>query len=156
MSYLCQYCDDLDDASEFLPCDPLKVNACGACQKLLVLQQKINETRLLLNDLKEERRQLKEQANRHHDKLNHRLPPEVASTVFTFCIPEDSMDIDLSNRSGIPQYTISAPLILSAVCRRWRGIAQSTPQLWQTIPIVCHADYPEHACIRDTVISQNL
>jgi hypothetical protein len=83
---------------------------------------------------------MKEQVNHSHDRLIHHFPPEIAAYIFELAIPspEELMDIDFKRP---PRYAISAPFILSAVCRRWRAIAQSTPQLWKSIPLYLHNLY---------------
>ncbi|KAF9480313.1 hypothetical protein BDN70DRAFT_877823 [Pholiota conissans] len=119
-------------------CDREGPNACDTCRKLFDIQDKIAETRLLLAGLKRESQKLSEQANHHHDRLIHRLPPEITSNIFEFCIPDNIMDLKFGDPDKpVPEYTVSAPLVLSAVCRKWRAIAHSTPQIWRAIPLIC-------------------
>ncbi|KAJ3492476.1 hypothetical protein NLJ89_g11227 [Agrocybe chaxingu] len=56
-----------------------------------------------------------------HDPLTTCLPTEIASRILTFCVDTDQ---EIERR---------IPLALSAVSRRWRDIAQSTPALWTSI-----------------------
>ncbi|KAF9480613.1 hypothetical protein BDN70DRAFT_599780 [Pholiota conissans] len=130
---LCRDCDDNADVGG--QCGLENPNACESCRKLSELQNKIKETKRLLNGLKRVYREVKEQANHHHDPFIHRLPPEIASKIFEFCIP-DIMALDLSDRS-LHSHELWAPLVLSAVCRRWRSISHSTPQLWRNLPLIC-------------------
>lgn len=88
---------------------------------------------MMLVGLVSERQKLKEQVNHHHDRLIHRLPPEVVADIFAFCIPADATDIDLQHITFDSRHVIRAPLIIAAVCRHWRTIAHSAPQLWQTL-----------------------
>ncbi|KAJ3507655.1 hypothetical protein NLJ89_g6183 [Agrocybe chaxingu] len=70
-----------------------------------------------------------------HDPM-HKLPPEIVSRVFTFCMlatwenrrPHDPLF------NPVPRATIP-PLLFGAVCQRWREIAWSTPQLWTKLNI---------------------
>jgi hypothetical protein len=50
------------------------------------------------------------------------LPVEITSQIFVHCLTEPH---DLRNAS-----TSDAPLVLARVCRRWRDIALSVPELW--------------------------
>lgn len=56
----------------------------------------------------------------------NRMPFEVISYIFALSLPR---------RFGAYSDFESAPLILGAVCRMWRDIAWSTPQLWNRIKI---------------------
>ncbi|KAJ7766475.1 hypothetical protein DFH07DRAFT_342671 [Mycena maculata] len=61
------------------------------------------------------------------------LPPEIMSIVFEFCLPFPVMPVPSK-----------APLLLGQVCGRWREIALSTPQLWNTIHL--HDPYSSGIC----------
>ncbi|KAJ7623501.1 hypothetical protein FB45DRAFT_925823 [Roridomyces roridus] len=54
------------------------------------------------------------------------LPPELVSTVFTFCLPDDEF---------IYPDPCAAPLVLLQICTRWRWIAITTPALWTSLYI---------------------
>ncbi|KAG2057421.1 hypothetical protein BDR06DRAFT_994933 [Suillus hirtellus] len=51
-----------------------------------------------------------------------RLPTEVLSHIFKFCLPETRLLLSPS--------TLKAPMLLTRICRRWREIAAGTPELW--------------------------
>ncbi|KAL0958018.1 hypothetical protein HGRIS_000193 [Hohenbuehelia grisea] len=59
--------------------------------------------------------------------IHSRIPAEVFSEIFQYCCVTDALDV--FNREGPQQHQ----WILSAVCRRWRTIALSTPQLWSSL-----------------------
>ncbi|PPQ82926.1 hypothetical protein CVT26_004962 [Gymnopilus dilepis] len=63
--------------------------------------------------------------NEHHDPIILRLPPELASRIFEFCIPESTTQVD-------------DRFALISVCQGWRRIALSTPTLWAqcTLPLL--------------------
>lgn len=54
------------------------------------------------------------------------LPTEILQQIFKSCLPND--------RYVIP-HILSAPLLLCQICRRWRDIAQATPELWSSIDV---------------------
>lgn len=54
------------------------------------------------------------------------LPTEILQQIFKACLPND--------RYVIP-HILSAPLLLCQICRRWRDIAQATPELWSSIDV---------------------
>ncbi|KAF8181284.1 hypothetical protein BJ912DRAFT_979953 [Pholiota molesta] len=143
MSIRCQECKFLSDPSKYL-CDLADPNFCGPCTQLLEMDTKIKEIRLMLVGLVCERQKLKEQVNYNHDRLIHRLPPEIVADIFAFCIPADAMDIDLQHITFDSRQVIRAPLILSAVCRYWRTIAHAAPQLWQTL-FLCPLTLSSHS-----------
>jgi F-box-like len=53
------------------------------------------------------------------------LPPELLSTIFIFCLPED-----WRSSSCRP---LHAPMLLTQICGQWRSVAVSTPLLWSCI-----------------------
>ncbi|KAJ6502059.1 hypothetical protein C8R45DRAFT_895294 [Mycena sanguinolenta] len=57
------------------------------------------------------------------------LPPEILAEIFLFCLP--------FHRRGHPiiPNPKEAPLVLCAVCRQWRNIAQDTPYLWRSLDL---------------------
>ncbi|KAF8956474.1 hypothetical protein BDZ97DRAFT_1851695 [Flammula alnicola] len=93
---------------------------------------KVKETRPADSEIQGERQILKPRTNLHHDLLTQLLPPEISSEIFLHCIPEELVDKDLEHETST---AISAPLILSSVCQKWREIALTTPQLWTSVPL---------------------
>ncbi|PPQ66994.1 hypothetical protein CVT26_009953 [Gymnopilus dilepis] len=72
---------------------------------------------------------LTSQMNQMHSPFIFRILPEIASHILQFCIP------DAAESPSDYVATVQAVLDLSAVCRDWRYLALSTPQLWTTLPI---------------------
>ncbi|KAF9476006.1 hypothetical protein BDN70DRAFT_882966 [Pholiota conissans] len=128
---ICRYCNYLP-SDEYL-CDPTSPNVCGPCKKLLEIESKVKEIRLMLVGLERERQQLKTQANQHHERMIHHLPPEISAEIFEKCLPRDLMDASLYDISSTEM--IYAPLVISSVCRTWRELAFSVHRLWQTLPL---------------------
>jgi len=54
------------------------------------------------------------------------LPTELLQHIFKACLPND--------RYIIP-HTRSAPLLFCQICRRWRAVAEGTPELWSSITV---------------------
>ncbi|KAG1849702.1 hypothetical protein DFJ58DRAFT_888842 [Suillus subalutaceus] len=53
--------------------------------------------------------------------LISRLPTEILSEIFLYCLPEDEHLVYASRQ---------APMLLTKICRRWREIAVGFPRLW--------------------------
>ncbi|KAF9478919.1 hypothetical protein BDN70DRAFT_721423 [Pholiota conissans] len=136
MSVHCHYCNYLPDG-EYL-CDPKSSDVCQPCKELAEIEEKVKSIRLMIVGLENQRQKLKTRANQHHDRLVHRLPPEIAAMIFELCIPEDMMDViesEEEEEEESPKYPILTPLVISAVCEGWRSVAFSTPRLWNSLPI---------------------
>ncbi|KDR86095.1 hypothetical protein GALMADRAFT_235326 [Galerina marginata CBS 339.88] len=99
-----------------------------------LLASQILEAKRTLGDLIRQHQDLKTQKNRIHDPITSRMPPEVVSSIFEFCLPPTPCDSDCF-------HTLSKgePLKLGAVCRAWREIAWSTPRLWTVISVCISA-----------------
>ncbi|PPQ66993.1 hypothetical protein CVT26_009957 [Gymnopilus dilepis] len=74
--------------------------------------------------------------NEMHSPLILRAPVEIASKIFQFCVS----DVGFPRLYHYDRYrryetATEAACAISAVCRGWRDIAISTPQLWTTIDI---------------------
>ncbi|KAG2035628.1 hypothetical protein BDR03DRAFT_1092986 [Suillus americanus] len=66
-----------------------------------------------------------------------RLPTEILSQIFLYCLPEDEHCMYASRQ---------APLLLTRICRRWREVAVSLPRLWCRLQLeVCHKAWQERA-----------
>ncbi|KAF9475111.1 hypothetical protein BDN70DRAFT_884122 [Pholiota conissans] len=133
MTKPCQYCDYIPDPNLCNPAD-----ACESCRELAEVEEQIRKT---LIHLAKERQRLKEKINHTHDRMIHRLPVEVASIIFEFCVTGCRNGVIGADLSRSSRYTISAPFILSAVCRQWRMIVHSTPQLWNTLLLYARPNY---------------
>ena len=76
-----------------------------------------------------------EEVNRAYDPIQ-RIPAEVASSIFVFCLPRlPSLDIfDATPKEVQDDIALQAvQLLLGSICRRWRRIARSTPELWNVL-----------------------
>lgn len=102
---------------------------CGACQKYLDHERKINDARRVLQQLLDERENMASMLNQHHDPFAHHLPVELASRIFFHCLPV----VPAAHTSSTPyndKQVLQAVIAPSQVNRNWRRIAQSTPEIW--------------------------
>ena len=113
---------------------------CAPCLELEIFDR---EAQSILERLSEDRRKILAQINRHHDPFIQRLPLELASQIFAFCLPLRDPDTDpcynplfWSRSKG--RYIKPFNIVLGAICRAWRQVAWSTPKLWSTLPISLH------------------
>ncbi|KAG2029205.1 hypothetical protein BDR03DRAFT_1018745 [Suillus americanus] len=66
-----------------------------------------------------------------------RLPTEILSEIFLYCLPEDEHLVYASRL---------APLLLTRICRQWREVAVSLPKLWCRLQLeVGYDDWPRRA-----------
>ncbi|KAJ6539730.1 hypothetical protein B0H19DRAFT_370957 [Mycena capillaripes] len=77
-----------------------------------------------------------------HPSLFLSLPPEITSEIFIHCLPAER-ERDVFN-------TREAPLLLMRICRVWRDISISTPELWTTSEVVDPARVSHFSEIADT------
>ncbi|KAF8876212.1 hypothetical protein CPB84DRAFT_1795973 [Gymnopilus junonius] len=128
---ICTFCTDSHGHKHDVPCPMTTGELCAPCTKLKQLEAQIQETKKALDNLLEQHRETRSHSNRAHDPIIHRLPMEIASLIFQFCLPVIPPDGILA----IPYREMASPLILGAVCRYWRNVAWATPQLWSVVPI---------------------
>ncbi|KII92014.1 hypothetical protein PLICRDRAFT_104006, partial [Plicaturopsis crispa FD-325 SS-3] len=102
-------------------------------KRLSVLETELARMQAIVDRLARERNEAEKTVRTHRDLLSlaRALPPELLSEIFVHCLPEDTT----------PNVR-RAPLLLGRVCRRWRAISLSTPQLWSSISITLHKDTP--------------
>ncbi|KAG2151513.1 hypothetical protein DEU56DRAFT_850437 [Suillus clintonianus] len=99
-------------------------------QQFDAVSHEISGLEAVMDSIKHLRQQLVErkdkitQSMKLHKRLVSalwRLPTEVLSEIFVYCLPETS---HLSPASKL------APMLLTRICRRWREVAVSMPSLW--------------------------
>jgi len=125
---------------EPLACKLAHGSPCAPCLELEIFDREAQST---LERLSEDRRKILAKINRRHDPFIQRLPLELASQIFAFCLPPQgphpypSYNPLLWSRSK-GRYVKPFNIVLGAICRAWRQIAWSTPKLWSTLPISLH------------------
>ncbi|KAH9474690.1 hypothetical protein JR316_0013155 [Psilocybe cubensis] len=112
------------------PCRTHDGNTCNACRAMISLEAKILDAQAALLQLLNLHRDLREEMNQAHSLINQRLAPELLSSIFQCCI-DDNIEDGMSS-SGV-KIDIRAPYTLAAVCKAWRSIALSTPNLWNKV-----------------------
>ncbi|KAG2035715.1 hypothetical protein BDR03DRAFT_961965 [Suillus americanus] len=70
-----------------------------------------------------------------------RLPTEILSEIFLYCLPEDEHLVHTPRQ---------APMLLTKICRRWREVAMSLPMLWCRLQLeVGYDDWQQRAFCYD-------
>ncbi|KIM38211.1 hypothetical protein M413DRAFT_447958 [Hebeloma cylindrosporum] len=99
---------------------------CAPCTEDMELEKEEKKLETMIEEIQIKRRALRTRMNDNHDRLIHRFPPEIASHVFIQYSPPS----EFCDRSdGIN------PLLLGAVCQKWRRLAWATPRLWTSLLI---------------------
>jgi len=113
-------CPIINNRSGYCPCDEL-----GRLD---------GQIRDFLHQALKKRQELMSRVNHFHDHL-HQMPPEIVSSIFLFYVSSVPKKTPGPLPWNTPRHKSSGPLILGAVCRKWREIAWSTPQLWSSISL---------------------
>ncbi|KAJ7076316.1 hypothetical protein B0H15DRAFT_790616 [Mycena belliarum] len=87
----------------------------------------------------------------HRRKISHhqygqysypagRMPRDIWEEIFLHCLPDSpDPDIPICNRKPTTPVLLTAPYNLLNVCRAWRIVALSLPNLWTALPVVVHS-----------------
>jgi len=118
-------------------CSVSKFESCSACLGLQEVQSKIRECKEPLDELYIQEAHTKASVNTAHDLITRYLPMELASNIFMLCKP-NSTPVEI----GVEVFPPEAPftphkyqISLGMVCKSWRNIVRSTPELWTDIYI---------------------
>jgi hypothetical protein len=92
------------------------------------LNEKIARLQAIIDDLSRERGELSRFVEDHCALLSgaRRLPQELVQEIFLSCLPNDRNAVMSSSE---------APVLLGRICKSWRQISLSTPQLWSSLHI---------------------
>jgi hypothetical protein len=124
-----------------VPTAPTFCNRCSdALEEGCDPWDELAELDALLERLRLKRYDLKRKINQFHSPIIRRLPPDVTSTIFEFCVP-DFADHQLSLHSKEDHFI---PLSLGAICSYWREIAWSTPSLWSSLVVLVSGEHHDH------------
>ena len=105
------------------PCTLGGGEPCLVCKEDIELERKIQE-------LQDMRRRLGTRMNASHDPFTYKIPPEIASLIFSLSMEENDNRPLRFILCGLP-----TSFILGSVSQRWRQLARSTPQLWTTVSV---------------------
>ena len=125
---LCSRCNGVDAEDLPVACTMLEGNPCAACKERADIRSQIKRLEEDIMKLKEKHYALRTTMNAIHDPFIHKLPPEISSHIFFLCMP--SLDYRLSDFWSAQQAGWNVPLRLGVVCRKWRQVAWTTPNLW--------------------------
>ena len=93
------------------------------------LDSEISRMQAIIKDMSLTRDKLRNYVVSHRALLSpvRRLPPEVVAEIFVHCLP--------TNHNALMSIG-EAPLLLGRICRTWRDISISMPQLWCSLHVV--------------------
>ncbi|KAE9401315.1 hypothetical protein BT96DRAFT_818088, partial [Gymnopus androsaceus JB14] len=106
----------------------LEIFLAGPKQELSHLESKILRLQDSLTDLYAQRDRAKSYIEAHRALMSpiRRFPAETLAEIFTHCLSTDKY----------PSRSLEeAPLLLMSICRSWRHVAVSSPQLWKALHI---------------------
>ncbi|KAJ7186714.1 hypothetical protein C8R46DRAFT_837918, partial [Mycena filopes] len=63
------------------------------------------------------------------------FPSEITSAIFMHCVLGEIGDWSGQNLPGL--FENAAPLLLLRICRQWKDVALSSPELWTSIQVSC-------------------
>ncbi|KDR86103.1 hypothetical protein GALMADRAFT_235337 [Galerina marginata CBS 339.88] len=114
---------------------------CGPCRKRHLLIVQINAALKTAAELSKQVPGINTEINQIHPSSIHRIPMEISSRIFLFCVHRGLFDTQpVVNIDIVDPDLVSGRLGLGAVCRTWRQIAWATPQLWNFISIQFKVD----------------
>ncbi|KAJ7133408.1 hypothetical protein C8R44DRAFT_772366 [Mycena epipterygia] len=89
----------------------------------------IDELQAVLDQLKANRRSLKEEIDDHRALSSpmRRLPRDVLQEIFISCLP---------TKHNAVVHPREAPMLLGRVCSYWRNVAHTTPRIWSSIHVL--------------------
>jgi len=132
MVVLCGRCRRFEADEEPITCVALEGGPCSACKKRATIRQKIKQLEAEITELKTRYDTLSTTANAVHDPFIHKFPPEISSHIFRLSLLSPP-DFRREFSSSSLQIRLAAPLKLGHVCRMWRHLAWTTPDLWKNV-----------------------
>jgi hypothetical protein len=136
MAVLCTRCRGLGVEVEDQPITCVVLGGpCSPCEERATIQHRIKQLEEEITKLKATQQTLGIAMNAIHDPFIHKFPPEISSRILHLSLST------LEYYSKATGYRFSpavwaASLNLGSVCRKWRQLAQATPDLWTTLHIV--------------------
>ncbi|KAF9541490.1 hypothetical protein CPC08DRAFT_717131 [Agrocybe pediades] len=125
---------------------------CKLCEEMLVIDKSVNNAVAHLKELLSRQQQLRTQINNTHSPVIRDLPPEILSKVFYSCFSDE-----MASENGEPaKGDVGIPFKLGAVCRTWRQVAWSSPELWTVIVFNKHSSTAFNACNQHLMIKERI
>ncbi|KAF9560417.1 hypothetical protein CPC08DRAFT_750467 [Agrocybe pediades] len=129
---------------------------CFACREIESLECEAEKISKKLANVLEKLINAKSARNHAHSTILAKLPNEILS--YIFCAAWNAVDPSLPERMFGPeepqgQERMSVALLLAGVCKKWRTIALSLPQIWSGIHVFIHRQHGHRALsiLRDIV-----
>jgi len=130
MALLCSRCRGSGvEAEDQKTCIVLEGDPCLPCKERKEIQKQIEQLEEEITKLKAKHHALGGRINAIHDPFIHKLPPEVGSHIFRLCLPT----LDFEDLRDDEAAAFTRVLRLGAVCQKWRQLAWTTPDLWDTL-----------------------
>ena len=108
----------------------LEGGPCSPCKEREVIRKQIKQLEKEISKLKAKHDALGSRMNEIHDPFIQKFPPEIGAHIFRLFLP--TLDFEDNYIWPEPE-TFTRVLRLGAVCRKWRQLAWTTPDLWDTI-----------------------
>lgn len=112
----------------FKICDKSDGKPCPSCQEYININEEINK-------LLARQHELLIKINYHHDPISSRFPAEIGARIFE-CYVEDYCHVTQNHDTRPSRQPIFSPLSIGAVCKDWRRIAWSSPQIWTHMQVI--------------------
>ena len=87
MAVLCSRCRGFGADDEPITCVVLGGGPCSACKEMVAIRHQIKQLEEELAKLKAKHNTILTTMNAIHDPFIHKLPPEIGSRIFRFCLP---------------------------------------------------------------------
>ncbi|KAF9078113.1 hypothetical protein BDP27DRAFT_1207583, partial [Rhodocollybia butyracea] len=102
------------------------------------LEIEIVQAQSVLNALFSKQKRIQKYVEAHRALMSpvRRIPSETLASIFAWCLPTE--------RNAVRSLA-EAPLLLTTICRDWRGITLDTPQLWKSLHVYLPPDMSDYA-----------
>ncbi|KAF9532920.1 hypothetical protein CPB83DRAFT_587497 [Crepidotus variabilis] len=118
-------------------CQHSRSQPCDLCCRFAEGEQRIQEAKAALLRALDDQRELGSELNERNDLLLGKLPVELACRIFQLSVPPSLTLAEFREQLTVnSKLNFTSPkglLKLGAICRSWRRVAWSHPQLWSDI-----------------------
>ncbi|KAF9255897.1 hypothetical protein L218DRAFT_911884 [Marasmius fiardii PR-910] len=106
------------------------------------IESRIQRLQVSMENLSEEKKRLRNRLKAYKPLIHpiRHLPDEVLSYIFRICVDMDVEELHRRDSTYSQRYpgsldTRKAPWVLGQICRKWRSLVLSLPQLWTTVDL---------------------